>query len=285
MTQHFPTRQLRFFLTAPTPCPYLPGREERKVFAHLPLSDGPTVNDSLTQVGFRRSQNIAYRPACETCRACQSARAPAGEYVLSRSERKVLGRNGDLQRHLVEAEATLEQFELLRRYLLTRHADGGMAEMTWPDYVAMVEDTAVRTHLIEYRLRSQDRGPGDLIACVLVDVLADGLSLVYSFYDPTQVKRSLGSFIILDHIVQAGVNSLPYVYLGYWVPGSEKMAYKARYSPLEILKPGGWALMSARERGARPPKPLSGGGTRNAGVELSDAEPAELAGFPAPGQP
>ena len=283
MTQHFPTRQLRFFLTAPTPCPYLPGREERKVFAHLPLSDGPTVNDSLTQVGFRRSQNIAYRPACETCRACQSARAPAGEYVFSRSERKVLARNGDLQRHVVEAEATLEQFELLRRYLLTRHADGGMAEMTWPDYVAMVEDTAVRTHLIEYRLASQDRGPGDLIACVLVDVLADGLSLVYSFYDPTAVKRSLGSFIILDHIVQAGVNSLPYVYLGYWVPGSEKMAYKARYSPLEILKPGGWALMSARERGARPPKPVGCGS--NAGVELSDAQPAELAGFPSPGKP
>ena len=248
MTQHFPTRQLRFFLTAPTPCPYLPGREERKVFAHLPLSDGPTVNDSLTQVGFRRSQNIAYRPACETCRACQSARAPAGDYAFSRSERKVLTRNADLERHLVEAEATLEQFELLRRYLLTRHADGGMAEMTWPDYVAMVEDTAVRTHLIEYRLRSQDRGPGDLIACVLVDVLADGLSLVYSFYDPDLVKRSLGSFIILDHIVQAGLNSLPYVYLGYWVPGSEKMTYKARFSPLEILRPSGWSLMSARDR-------------------------------------
>lgn len=283
MTQHFPTRQLRFFLTAPTPCPYLPGREERKVFAHLPLSDGPTVNDSLTQVGFRRSQNIAYRPACETCRACQSARAAALEYVFSRSERKVLTRNTDLERHLVEAEATLEQFELLRRYLLTRHADGGMAEMTWPDYVAMVEDTAVRTHLIEYRLRSQDRGPGDLIACVLVDVLADGLSLVYSFYDPSLTKRSLGSFIILDHILQAQINSLPYVYLGYWVPGSEKMAYKARFSPLEILKPGGWALMSARERGARPPKPVGCGS--NAGVELSDAEPAELGGFPSPGKP
>ncbi len=283
MTQHFPTRQLRFFLTAPTPCPYLPGREERKVFAHLPLSDGPTVNDSLTQVGFRRSQNIAYRPACETCRACQSARASASDYVFSRSERKVLTRNTDLERHLVEAEATLEQFELLRRYLLTRHADGGMAEMTWPDYVAMVEDTAVRTHLIEYRLRSQDRGPGDLIACVLVDVLADGLSLVYSFYDPSLTKRSLGSFIILDHILQAQLNALPYVYLGYWVPGSEKMAYKARFSPLEILKPGGWALMSARERGARPPKPIGCGS--NAGVELSDAEPAELGGFPSPGKP
>ncbi|WP_421737485.1 arginyltransferase [Caulobacter sp.] len=276
MTQHFPTRQLRFFLTAPTPCPYLPGREERKVFAHLPLSDGPTVNDSLTQVGFRRSQNIAYRPACETCRACQSARAPAADYVFSRSERKVLSRNGDLERHLVESEATLEQFELLRRYLLTRHADGGMAEMTWPDYVAMVEDTAVRTHLIEYRRRSHDRGPGDLIACVLVDVLFDGLSLVYSFYDPELVKRSLGSFIILDHLVQAQQTGLPYVYLGYWVPGSEKMAYKARYSPLEILKPGGWALMSARERGARSPRALGPREAEDRDLDMSDAEPAIL---------
>jgi len=146
------------------------------VFAHLPLSDGPTVNDSLTQVGFRRSQNIAYRPACETCRACQSARAAAADYVFSRSERKVLTRNTDLERHLVEAEATLEQFELLRRYLLTRHADGGMAEMTWPDYVAMVEDTAVRTHIIEYRVRSRDGGPGDLIACALVDLMGDGIA-------------------------------------------------------------------------------------------------------------
>ncbi|NQE64990.1 Arginyl-tRNA--protein transferase [Caulobacter sp. RHG1] len=244
------------------------------MFAHLPLSDGPSVNDGLTQVGFRRSQNIAYRPACETCRACQSARAPAAEYVLSRSERKVLNRNTDLERHLVEAEATLEQFELLRRYLLARHATGGMAEMTWPDYVAMVEDTAVRTHLIEYRTKSQDRGPGDLIACVLVDVLADGLSLVYSFYNPDQERRSLGSFIILDHIVQAQDGALPYVYLGYWVPGSEKMAYKARFSPLEILKPGGWSLMSARERGARPPSGKVA--TRDLDLPMSDAEPAGI---------
>ena len=251
MTHHFPTRQLRFFLTAPSPCPYLPGREERKVFAHLPSSDGAAVNDSLTQVGFRRSQNIAYRPACENCAACVSARLPARDYVFSRSERKVLGRNEDLARHLVEAEATMEQFDLLRRYLLTRHAEGGMADMTWPDYVAMVEDTAVRTHIIEYRAPSQDRGPGDLIACVLVDVMSDGLSLVYSFYDPSLPRRSLGSFIILDHLIQAAINELPYVYLGYWVPGSEKMAYKARFSPIEILKPGGWVLMSARDRDGR----------------------------------
>ena len=248
MTQHFPTRQLRFFLTAPSPCPYLPERFERKVFAHLPLSDGASVNDSLTQVGFRRSQNIAYRPACESCAACVSARIPASDYVFSRSERKVLARNEDLERHLVEAEATMEQFDLLRRYLTARHADGGMAEMTWPDYVAMVEDTAVRTHIIEYRTRPKDGRPGDLVACALVDLMSDGLSLVYSFYDPTATRRSLGSFVILDHVIQACLTSLPYVYLGYWVRGSEKMDYKVRFSPIELLRPEGWRLISARDR-------------------------------------
>ena len=248
MTQHFATRQLRFFLTAPSPCPYLPGRDERKVFAHLPLTEGASVNDALTQVGFRRSQNIAYRPACESCDACVSARIPAAHYPYSRSEKRVLDRNGDIVRYLVEAEATLEQFDLLRRYLLARHAQGGMADMTWHDYVAMVEDTAVRSHLIEYRSRPDDGGPGELVACALVDVLSDGLSLVYSFFEPSLSKRSLGSFVILDHVVQAAAAGLPYVYLGYWVQGSEKMNYKARFTPLEVLKPGGWRLLSSSER-------------------------------------
>lgn len=248
MTQHFATRQLRFFLTAPSPCPYLPDRFERKVFAHLPLSDGAAINDALTQVGFRRSQNIAYRPACEGCDACVSARIPTTDYPYSRSERRVMDRNRDLARNLVEAEATMEQFDLLRRYLLARHAEGGMADMTWGDYVAMVEDTSARTHLIEYRAPSNDRGPGDLVAGVLVDVLSDGLSLVYSFYAPDMARRSLGSFIILDHVAQAVQAGLPYVYLGYWVQGSAKMAYKARFNPIEVLRPGGWALMSARDR-------------------------------------
>jgi arginine-tRNA-protein transferase len=250
LTHHFATRQLRFFLTAPSPCPYLPGREERKVFAHLPLSDGAAINDALTQIGFRRSQNIAYRPACEMCDACVSARIPVTDYGYSRSERRILERNRDLERNLVEAEATMEQFDLLRRYLLARHAEGGMADMTWPDYVAMVEDTAARTHLIEYRKRSADGGPGDLVACILVDVMTDGLSLVYSFYEPTMSRRSLGSFIILDHVIQATLAGLPYVYLGYWVQGSPKMDYKARFNPVEVLRAGGWTLMprGGRER-------------------------------------
>jgi arginine-tRNA-protein transferase len=251
VTQHFPTRQLRFFLTAPSPCPYLPGKQERKVFAHLPMLDGASVNDSLTQGGFRRSQNIAYRPACDACAACVSARLPVADYVFSRSERRVLQRNEPLARHAVEAEATLEQFELLRRYLTSRHAGGGMAEMSWPDYVAMIEDTTVRTHLVEYRSRTDDRGPGDLLGCALVDQLCDGLSLVYSFFDPKISRASPGSFMILDHVVQAGLMGLPYVYLGYWVRGSDKMDYKARFTPLEILRPTGWGLISPREREAQ----------------------------------
>ena len=253
MTQHFPTRQLRFFLTAPSPCPYLPERYERKVFAHLPLADGAAVNDSLTQVGFRRSQNIAYRPACEGCAACVSARIPVQDYLFSRSERRTLARSEDLSRSIVEAEATMEQFDLLRRYLTARHADGGMAEMSWPDYVAMVEDTAVRTHIVEYRTMPRDGGPGELVACALVDLMGDGLSLVYSFYDPNLNRRSLGSYVILDHVIQAGLAELPYVYLGYWVRGSEKMDYKVRFSPIELLKPEGWTLVCARDLAARAP--------------------------------
>ena len=203
MSQLFPTRELRFFLTAPQPCPYLPGRLERKVFAHLPLNEGAAVNDALTLGGFRRSQNIAYRPACPGCDACVSARIPVDFHTSSRSERRIAERNADLTACMSSAEATSEQFELLRRYLDARHADGGMAGMTWPDYVAMVEDTAVRTHIIEYRLAGEAGQAGPLIACVLVDTLSDGFSLVYSFFDPAQGRRSLGSFIILDHIAKA----------------------------------------------------------------------------------
>ena len=230
-------------MTAVAPCPYLPGRTERKVFANLPFSDGAHVNDELTIAGFRRSQNIAYRPACETCDACVSARVPVADFVFSRSQRRVLARNADLSRDLVEAEATTEQFDLLRRYLGARHPGGGMTNMTWQDYVTMVEDTAVRTHLIEYRTVSNDGGPGDLVAVTLTDLLSDGLSMVYSFFDPRIERRSLGIFAILDHVRQAAIVGLPFVYLGYWVQGSPKMDYKANFRPMEVLRPLGWTRL------------------------------------------
>lgn len=240
MTQLLTGSRLRFFLTAPTPCPYLPGKFERKVFAHLPFGDGASANDELTQVGFRRSQNIAYRPACDGCDACLSVRVPAAEYVFSRSERRALERNAGLERRLVDPEATHEQFDLLKRYLACRHPDGGMSDMTWADYVAMVEDTPAKTQIAEYRTRSADGGPGDLVACALVDLMSDGLSLVYLFYAPELQRGSPGRFVILDHLRQAQATGQPYVYLGYWVQGSPKMDYKGGYRPLEILTPRGW---------------------------------------------
>lgn len=243
MTQFVPQRQLRFYLTSVAPCPYLPGQTERKVFANLPFSDGAHVNDELTQAGFRRSQNIAYRPACETCEACVSVRIPTGEFIFSRSQRRILSANEDLSRDLVEAEATTEQFDLLRKYLNARHPEGGMSGMAWLDYVAMVEDTAVRTHLIEYRLPSADGGPGDLVGVCLTDLLSDGLSMVYSFFDPDLEERSPGRFAILDHVRQALAVNLPYVYLGYWVRGSQKMDYKASFRPMEQLTRLGWRLL------------------------------------------
>ncbi|MFA4951073.1 arginyltransferase [Brevundimonas sp.] len=240
MTQFVPQRQLRFYMTSVAPCPYLPGKTERKVFANLPFSEGAHVNDELTQAGFRRSQNIAYRPACEACDACVSVRLPVPEFAFSRSQRRILRRNEDLSRDLVEAEATTEQFDLLRRYLNNRHPEGGMAGMGWLDYVAMIEDTAVRTHLIEYRRASLDDGPGQLVGVCLTDLLSDGLSMVYSFFDPALAARSLGRFAILDHVRQAAAVNLPFVYLGYWVQGSRKMDYKADFRPMEKLTRLGW---------------------------------------------
>ncbi len=240
MTKPFPTKNLRFYLTAPSPCPYLPGRRERKVFTALDGLDAGGLNDALTNAGFRRSQNIAYRPACDGCESCVSARVVAERFDFTRRWRKIIGRNADLSRSLRPAEATEEQFWLLRRYLGARHAEGGMADMTMSDYAAMVEESAVRTHIVEYRYARPGPDHGELAAAALVDVLSDGLSLVYSFFDTRDPKRSLGAYTILDHIQQARAAGFGHVYLGYWIRGSEKMAYKAEFQPLELLIGGQW---------------------------------------------
>jgi arginyl-tRNA--protein-N-Asp/Glu arginylyltransferase len=243
-----PLTSLRFFLTAPSPCPYLPGRMERKVFTHLSIPEAVALNNQLSGAGFRRSQGIAYRPACEACAACTSARVPSYDYSFSASERRILKRNGDLERRVVPARATSEQFRLLVRYLTARHPEGGMADMVWQDFASMVEDSPVHTYLVEYRLKSGEPGEGQMVACVLVDALEDGLSLVYSFYDPDLANRGLGNFVILDQVATCQSVGVPYLYLGYWVSGSVKMAYKARFQPLEVLGHGGWRLMSTKER-------------------------------------
>jgi leucyl-tRNA---protein transferase len=235
----------QFFLTSPATCPYLPGRQERKVFTHLVGERAAEVNDVLTQGGFRRSQSIAYRPACEACRACVSVRVLTQEFEPSRTFRRVLAVNDDLIGHAGSAQPTAEQYSLFRAYLDTRHADGGMVDMSVLDYSMMIEDSHVRTKLIEYRRRGPDsiitgRGTGPLLAVALTDTLADGLSMVYSFYDPEAGGRSLGTYVILDHIARARRLGLPHVYLGYWVDGSPKMDYKRRFLPQERLGQDGW---------------------------------------------
>ena len=245
MKHQQPPHAPQFFLTAPSPCPYKQGEFERKVFTHLVGDRAPALNDLLTQGGFRRSQNIAYRPACETCRACVSVRILVDEFEPSRSMRRVAARDADLIGAIHEAEPSSEQYSLFRTYLDARHQDGGMADMTVLDYAMMVEDSHVDTRIVEYRRRGPDsfitgKGEGELIAVALTDWMADGLSMVYSFYDPTMEHRSLGTFMILDHIARARAAGLPYVYLGYWVSGSRKMAYKVRFEPQEHLGPKGW---------------------------------------------
>ena len=234
-----------FYITAPSPCPYIDGQFERKVFTHLVGGKASELNDLLTQGGFRRSQNIAYRPACESCRACISVRILADEFVPNRSMRRVMQTNADLIGTLHDAEPSTEQYSLFRSYLDARHRRGGMSDMTVLDYAMMVEDTHVDTKVIEYRRRGPDsfitgRGEGELIAVALTDQMSDGLSMVYSYFNPDMQDRSLGTFMILDHIQRAKSAGLPHVYLGYWVNGSRKMAYKVRFKPQQHLGPKGW---------------------------------------------
>jgi arginine-tRNA-protein transferase len=228
----------QFFLTPGGPCPYLPGRVERKVFARLAGNLAQPLSEALTHSGFRRSQSIAYRPACEGCNACISVRVVAEKFQPSRNLKRNVRRNADLNRAEVAAEATREQFALLRTYLDSRHPGGGMSDMGLFDYVAMVEETPVDTQIIEYRDTA-----GQLMAAALTDRLRDGLSMVYSFFHPGEDERSLGTFMIQDHIARACALGLPYVYLGYWVQGSDKMDYKARFAPLEALTPNGWEVL------------------------------------------
>jgi leucyl-tRNA---protein transferase len=244
VTSH-PRDAPQFYLTAPSPCPYLPGREERKVFTHIVGRRARELNEILTQGGFRRSQTIAYRPACETCRACVSVRVLVDEFRPTASMRRVTRENRDLVSTVAPNRPSSEQYSLFRRYLDARHGDGGMVDMTVLDYAMMVEDSHVETRLVEYRRRGPDtaingRSRGDILAVCLTDVLGDGLSMVYSFYDPRKAERSLGTFMILDHIAEARAMGLPYLYLGYWVEGSRKMNYKARFLPQERLAAPGW---------------------------------------------
>jgi arginine-tRNA-protein transferase len=249
----------QFYVTAPQPCPYLAGKVERKLFTALQGDGACHLNDVLSHQGFRRSQNVLYRPSCAGCSACLSARIVVADFTPTRGQRRVLRRNGELERLARSPWATEAQYALFRRYLDARHATGGMADMDMHEFAAMIEETPVRSRVIEYYRPGAGRRGRELAAVCLTDLLSDGVSMVYSFFDPDLAAQSLGSYIILDHVAIAREAALPYVYLGYWVPGSAKMDYKARFQPLEIFAEGRWSLVSAtdtaaaiRRRGDRP---------------------------------
>jgi arginyl-tRNA--protein-N-Asp/Glu arginylyltransferase len=245
----------QFYVTAPQACPYLDGRRERKLFTALQGDQSETLNNSLSKQGFRRSQNVLYRPSCTDCSACLSARIRVADFVPKKAHKRISKRNAHLTRNARSAWATEEQYSLFRTYLDARHADGGMADMDVFEFAAMIEETPVKTRLIEYRDPREEAD--DLAAVCLTDILDDGLSLVYSFFAPDLYRDSLGTYVILDHIALALEAGLPYVYLGYWVPGSAKMGYKASFPALEVFAGGEWKDIGREEDYSTQTHPLS----------------------------
>lgn len=238
MKQSLSRPQRFFFGTRALPCPYVPGRVERKVVTDLAGPHAQDLYERLTRAGFRRSHGLTYRPACPSCTACVPVRIVADAFDLSSNLKRVLKRNAEVAAKDMAAIATMEQYRLFMRYQRTRHAGGDMALMTFGDYRAMVEESPVDTRIIEFR-----DPDGTLIAAMLADRMRDALSAVYSFYAPEDERRSLGSYMILWLVERAKADGLAHVYLGYWISESDKMGYKARFQPLEQLGPQGWALL------------------------------------------
>ena len=235
----FPTALRPFYRTASLPCPYVEGRTERKLITEIGGRDSPHFYSELSRAGFRRSHHLAYRPACAGCAACVPVRVAVERFEPSRTLRRTMAANADLTALGAPARASVEQFKLFTRYQRSRHAESDMASMTYGDYRAMIEDSPVPTILLE--LRAPDRS---LVATCLVDLLDDGLSAVYSFFDPDSAARSPGTYVVLALIDDARRRALPYVYLGYWIGESRKMAYKTRFRPLEALTPQGWTPLA-----------------------------------------
>lgn len=230
-----------FFGTRSLPCPYIDGQTERKVVTDLAGPNSEELYERLSRAGFRRSHNLAYRPACPSCNACIPVRIAVNEFEMTRSFRRVMGSNSDLVAEDMEALATVEQYRLFSSYQRARHEGGDMSGMAFNDYRSMVEDTPVTSRAVEYR-----DPDGTLVAVMLMDRMEESLSAVYSYFDGQLARRSLGTYMILWMVEHARKLGLPYVYLGYWIEGSEKMAYKARFQPLEILGADGWSVQEAR---------------------------------------
>lgn len=238
--EHSPIRRPHFFFTtASMPCPYVPGRVERKIVTELVGQDSVRLHDSLSRAGFRRSHSIAYAPACPGCSACVPVRVDIAGFLLNKGLRRTVRCNQDLVATIVPAKATPEQFRLFSTYQEKRHAGSDMALMGFYDYRAMIEDSPIDSSLVEFRTPE-----GRLISVCLMDAMDDGLSAVYSFYDTSESRQGLGTLMVLWLIGEAKQRGLPYLYLGYWIADSRKMSYKVRFRPLEAFSRGQWVPLS-----------------------------------------
>ena len=228
------SRQLQLYITAESPCSYFTDRISRSLVLDPEIPLNMPIYNQLIQHGFRRSGGHSYRPHCNNCQACIACRIPVDNFVRTRSQQRCFKKNHDLNFSIANAGFTTEYFELYKRYLNLRHTDGSMANPTEEDFKQFLYSDWSDTQFIELRLQ------GELVAVAVTDIISDGLSAVYSFFNPEEDKRSLGTYLILDHINRARKAGLPYVYLGYWVEESSKMAYKSRFLPQERMSVNGW---------------------------------------------
>jgi arginine-tRNA-protein transferase len=231
-------RAIRLFLTEPHPCSYLEDQKAITAFVDPAITVDKNLYSHLSNFGFRRSGRYIYAPRCKSCKACIPARLVVNEFEPNRQQNRCNRHNEDLTISIVREVNEKEHYRLYERYLEARHADGDMYPPTMTQYRDFISSLWDNSRMLEARLN------GELLAAGVIDVLNDGISAIYTYYSPDYPKRSLGTYMILAELVLARQVGLPYLYLGYWIEKSPKMAYKKNFQPLELLIDDQWVPMN-----------------------------------------